>query len=187
MYHPPNIVYLQEKDMKIKVNKTGDVISCKKNYNKETQEISYINIDNENEVYSRSEVEIIVETPYELFGIECGKGWEELLKPIFDYINEYNLDKDDNNKIVPTQIKEKFGGLRFYTNFETSTLTKLIHQAEEESYNTCEICGSKNDVGHTFKGWLSTICFDCIKKQCETKDRKVFWKNASTGEVHEFN
>lgn len=173
--------------MKVKVKKTGNIIYCKKSYNKEKQEISYYNIENENEVYSRAEVETIAETPYELFGVECGKGWENLLKPIFDYINEYNLDKDDYNKIIPVQIKEKFGGLRVYTNFETSTLAKLIHQAEEESYNTCEVCGSKDNVGHTFKGWIRTICLNCIKKECEENDRKTYWKNSSTEEIHEFN
>ena len=33
-----------------------------------------------------------LQTPYELFGVECGDGWKGLLKPIFDYIEKYNSE-----------------------------------------------------------------------------------------------
>ena len=82
-------------------------------------------------------------TPYELFDVECGNGWGELLKPIFDYIENYNKDKDDKNKIEVCQVKQKFGTLRFYTSFSTDELDELIEKAENESAHTCELCGSK--------------------------------------------
>ena len=72
-----------------------------------------------------------IPTPIELFGIECGKGWYKLIEPIIKYIEEYNQDKKEEDKIKIIQIKEKFGELRFYTNFGTEELHKMIEEAEE--------------------------------------------------------
>ena len=70
--------------------------------------------------------------PYELFGVECGEGWKPLYQPILDYAMEHNIEVH--------QVKEKFGGLRIYLASYDSTVRKMIDDAEEKSYNTCEIC-----------------------------------------------
>ena len=101
--------------------------------------------------------------PYDLFGIECEKGWFKLLEPIFDYIKEYNKDKDDEHKIQITQIKEKWGTLRVYVNFGTDELFKLIDEAEDKSETVCEFCGSEENVGTVLTGWFRTICEKCVK------------------------
>ena len=79
--------------------------------------------------------------PYELFGIECGEGWSKLYQPIIDYIEEYNKDKEGEDKIEIWQIKEKFGFLTIYVSRNTDELRKMIKDAEAKSYHTCEICG----------------------------------------------
>lgn len=56
-----------------------------------------------------------------------------------------------------TQVKEKFATLRFYTNWETEEIGKLIEEAEERSSHTCEICGAFGEIGKS-GGWLSTRC-----------------------------
>lgn len=115
-----------------------------------------------------------METPYELFGIECGEGWKEALKPIFAYIEEYN--KNNEEKIEIHQIKEKFGGLRCYCNFVTNELNEIIRNAEYECSNTCELCGSKENVGTTL-GWITTCCEDCVKKMSEQRPSNIYrWK-----------
>jgi hypothetical protein len=55
--------------------------------------------------------------PYELFGLETGLGWYGLILPLIKEIYEYNKQNPDK-EITITQIKEKFGELRFYTNGE---------------------------------------------------------------------
>ena len=100
--------------------------------------------------------------PYELFGIECGKGWNKLIIPILDYIDLYNSGHDD--KIEIFQIKEKFGGLRIYTSFSTPELDKLIDDAEEQSFKTCEYCGSTENVSQT-TGWIKTLCRKCMREK----------------------
>lgn len=100
--------------------------------------------------------------PYELFGIECGKGWNKLIIPILDYIDLYNSGHDD--KIEIFQIKEKFGGLRIYTSFSTPELDQLIDDAEEQSFKTCEYCGSTKNVSQT-TGWIKTLCRKCMREK----------------------
>lgn len=100
--------------------------------------------------------------PYELFGIECGKGWNKLIIPILDYIDLYNSGHDDKIEIL--QIKEKFGGLRIYTSFSTPELDQLIDDAEEQSFKTCEYCGSTENVSQT-TGWIKTLCSKCMREK----------------------
>ena len=115
-----------------------------------------------------------LQSPYELFGVECGEGWNDLLKPLFEYIENYNKDKSEEEKIVIEQVKEKFGTLRFYCNFCTDELNKLIEEAEEKSSKTCELCGSTEDIGYT-TGWITTMCRKCAKKSGENSKNRIFW------------
>lgn len=125
--------------------------------------------------------------PFELFGVECHKGWYKLLEPIFNYVEEYNKDKIDENKIVFLQIKEKWGYLNVYTNFVTEELSKLIDDAENASENMCEECGNTENVGTRTNGWVTTMCLDCCKQEAKDtgcsqrwvrhSDNKEFWIN----------
>lgn len=126
------------------------------------------------------------QTPYELFGKECGPGWDKIIEPLINYIDEYN--KSASVPIEITQIKEKFGGLRFYTDNEPEDFRELVKTAEEESYKTCEICGTKENVGHTL-GWIQTICKDCLYTQvndshCTISEKK--WRPIGSEEIFVF-
>lgn len=59
------------------------------------------------------------------------------------------------------QIKEKFGGLRFYVGKVGTVGLEMIRWAEAQSYSICEACG---DYGSGREGgWLKTLCDDCNK------------------------
>lgn len=96
------------------------------------------------------------------WGFEHGDGW-------FDIV--YDLSKK-LTEIAPdcraVQVKEKFGGLRFYTggikNEIRSTVYDLIDEAERMSYNTCEKCGSTDNVTQT-EGWIYTLCPKCLEER----------------------
>lgn len=96
------------------------------------------------------------------FGIECNKGWYWLLDNLMESITTYCKN---NNKNFPkvVQIKEKFGGLRFYADDTDSKIDGMIWFAEYLSYNICENCGSTDNVEQTEGGWISTLCSNCIK------------------------
>ena len=99
--------------------------------------------------------------PFEGFGIECGKGWYNLLDVLCTKI-EKELDKNKKLKkeFRVSQIKEKFGGLRFYIGCSTDVIDKLIDEAEERSYTVCENCG-ESAVTLSIRGWISTLCKNC--------------------------
>ena len=134
--------------------------------------------------------------PFELFGVECGKGWYKLIQPVVDYINEYNKNKTKEEQIQILQIKEKWGYLNIYTNFGNEELDKLIDEAEDKSLTVCEDCGSEENVGMRLTGWYTTMCLDCLKKEVKERnypqrwqrnsDNKLFWVNTD-GTLEEIN
>lgn len=59
-----------------------------------------------------------------------------------------------------SQIKEKFGGLRFYCS-GTDEIFALVHVAEDASYKICQYCGTTDNVSRIDDGWIRTICTQC--------------------------
>ena len=59
-----------------------------------------------------------------------------------------------------TQIKEKFGGLRWYDQNTTNEILSIIAKYEDLSYKTCISCGKP--ATKISKGWISPYCDDCI-------------------------
>ena len=117
-----------------------------------------------------------LKSPYELFGVECGEGWKDIIQPLFNYVEEYNKEHQDSS-IEILQVKEKWGELFFYVSHEDRKLCDMINDAEAESWKTCECCGSKENIVHT-DGWIMTICKDCLKKlSSDSKRVYSFWEN----------
>jgi hypothetical protein len=54
------------------------------------------------------------------------------------------------------QIKEKFGGLRFYYQGGDDYISGMVTMAESWAGRTCETCGEKGD--HRTGGWIRTLC-----------------------------
>lgn len=121
--------------------------------------------------------------PYELFGFEFNKGWNNIVKPVIEYVEAYNKNKLQDEQICFTQIKEKYGQLCIYTNFVTKELEELINKAEDEASHTCEYCGSKEDVGCTLY-WNMTICHRCLKDMVNKEDRGRFWERCEDSKVY---
>lgn len=99
------------------------------------------------------------------FGFECGDGWQYILWRLCEQI-EVELAKDYELKqqFEVVQVKEKFGGLRFYTNVGNDAIYDLISKAEDESYGTCEVCGEPATLIENNR-WYKTICEICNKKE----------------------
>ena len=82
---------------------------------------------------------------------EVGLGWFPLIKDLITDLIELGWNKE------VCQVKEKFGGLRFYINAATSEAHKRISQAEIESMNSCEVTGKPGKL-RTDIGWYRTLC-----------------------------
>jgi hypothetical protein len=91
------------------------------------------------------------------WGLDVGNGWESLIRELSQKILE--LDPD----CVAVQVKEKFGGLRFYTGPTTNEVFDLIQKYEGKSLKICENCGSDKNVKRVGTGWIYTRCPDCAK------------------------
>lgn len=103
------------------------------------------------------------------WGFEVSDGWFDLI---------YQLSKDlmaISKKVRAVQVKEKFGGLRFYFSYSghvskatDEKVLNLIGKAEDESFAICESCGSRKNVKQT-PGWVITLCGECMKKRIDGK------------------
>ena len=60
------------------------------------------------------------------------------------------------DQVVAAQVKEKFGGLRFYYNGGDDYIRGIVDMAEEMSHVTCEECGSPGTSSN--EGWIRTLC-----------------------------
>lgn len=76
-----------------------------------------------------------------------GPGWSDLIEAIYDRLPE---------DVYISQIKEKFGGLRFYVYGINDELFDFICEMEEKSYTVCEKCGEPGKVRDT--SWIKTLC-----------------------------
>lgn len=84
-----------------------------------------------------------------------GKGWAKLVAPLIE-----RARRDD---VRITQIKEKFGGLRFYTGPASQEFYDEIDKAESASLATCEMCGEAGNMRND-KGWIKTRCNACADR-----------------------
>ena len=79
-----------------------------------------------------------------------GNGWSGLVNRVFDKLESIK----GTIKII--QVKEKYAGLRIYTDYSNSELDEVIRQAERESFKICETCGNPGKVRG--KGYYYTSC-----------------------------
>ena len=94
--------------------------------------------------------------------ISCDKGWYSIIVDIDRRLCEldplYSLQ----------QVKEKFGGLRYYfeptdaTDHETlEKMHEIVRDAEARAGQTCEYCGTTEQVALRKHGWWKTLCDKC--------------------------
>ena len=93
-------------------------------------------------------------------GFACGEGWWPILEKLCSNIQNHIDWKNKQSGIVPqvtvAQIKEKFGGLRFYYDGGDEHINGMVRMAEVWADASCEECGSpgKRRDG----GWIKTLC-----------------------------
>jgi len=105
-------------------------------------------------------------------------GWiahvNKITDNIMGWISKFNSDYDENVTLKILQIKEKFGGLRYYYTLEgyddmsddhfnefdklRNHISDFVHQMEVSTYHICEICGMYGEVTKINRGWLKTLC-----------------------------
>ena len=107
-----------------------------------------------------------------LWGIAVGDGWIDLLDDTLRII-QHRMAKNKHveevigktKQLVAVQIKEKFGGLRFYYEGGDNYIRGVIDAAEVHSYRICEECGEKGKMRN--HNYMNIRCDACDKKWLE--------------------
>ena len=112
------------------------------------------------------------------WGFSHDDGWydiiDSLCASIQNHINNKRYqfremsqeDFDEEHQVVAAQVKEKFGGLRFYVDGGDDWVYGAISMAESISYRTCEVCGAPGKTRGT--GWVRTTCDEHTKPAAST-------------------
>jgi hypothetical protein len=96
---------------------------------------------------------------------DCNEGWYPLIQKLIEDLIELGWDKQI------TQVKEKFGGLRFYINGGSKEIYDRISEAEKESYDICEDCGAPGELRKDL-GWYFTLCDTHHQQKKEERAKK---------------
>ena len=88
------------------------------------------------------------------WGFECDDGWYELIYSLCEKIQAY-IDEVKCQQVIATQVKEKFGSLRFYTAFDLLNEDDVIddiddveHHAPFDTHNEVEIAQAHIEINH---------------------------------------
>jgi len=93
--------------------------------------------------------------------LHVGPGWKDIVTRLIDDLFKLGWDGQ------LCEIKEKFGGLRFYVGKSSNAVDARIGQAEQESVVTCESCGSPGRL--RFDGWIKAMCDKCHTEHRQTR------------------
>lgn len=85
---------------------------------------------------------------------ECGDGWFDLIDTLCGLLQA--VTERGGPQVVAQQVKEKFGGLRFYTAGVNDEQDEMIELAEAMSQRICDVCGNQGKVYS--QGWVGTRC-----------------------------
>lgn len=91
--------------------------------------------------------------------ISCDRGWY----PIICDLDAALAELDPAYELH--QVKEKFGGLRFYFHSDVDgardQMHGLVDEAESRCAATCELCGQPGAPHTNRRSWMKTLCAAC--------------------------
>lgn len=93
------------------------------------------------------------------WGFSCSNGWYQLIYDLSEKLEAEILKQpeEDREHFCASQVKEKFGTLRFYLVSGTDVMWDLIEIAENASATICEVCGKPGEE-NVQNNWVSTSC-----------------------------
>jgi hypothetical protein len=108
-------------------------------------------------------------------GTEHSDGWFDIIDCLCSTIQQHvnwkrktglnarmsDEEFDEIHQVRVAQVKEKWGGLRFYVDGADDYVRGAIDLAESMSFRTCEVCGNKGQ--RRSGGWIRTLCDGCVK------------------------
>lgn len=95
---------------------------------------------------------------------QVGPGWHGILAVLLADLEKLGWNGEIH------QVKEKFGGLRFYIGGGSDEIYERIGKAEWDSLETCENCGAPGEPEGP--GWIRTLCRTCRTAWVLARSRK---------------
>lgn len=91
------------------------------------------------------------------WGFDVGDGWYALIDVLCEELQR-ETDQQGAPQVIATQVKEKYGGLRFYVGCAEERQMAMIDFAEALSYRICEECGAPGSLDERKDRWMTTRC-----------------------------
>jgi len=127
------------------------------------------------------------------WGFNIGRGWQWILANLCEQLEFIN--KETGINVVFEQIKEKFGGARFYFRTELdescgikyaqyqekavfwrNIISLMINSAEESCDYYCAGCGETKHDMITIGGWVFDLCEKCLEKDKNRREGLKAWR-----------
>jgi len=92
-------------------------------------------------------------------GFEHDDGWFDILWRLCEDLEPLvaQFEQETGSQFEVLQVKEKFGGLRFFVNCRRNeAMSQRIGIAADESFHTCEICGQPGELREERS--IKTLC-----------------------------
>ena len=126
--------------------------------------------------------------PFDERGFECEDGWFEIIDQLssaceaeIEALVVEGFDKSQWPRV--SQIKEKFGSLRFRaTGVVSAELQEKFSRAEVASLHTCEKCGVPGRLRK--QGGIHTYCDSCQRKHNASLSAKTNGFSAVSWDVY---
>ena len=93
------------------------------------------------------------------WGFACGDGWFDLIDGLCRDL-QHLTEHEGAPQLVATQVKEKFGSLRFRVQIRTASEAQeaLIEAAIERATRTCNVCGAPGQARRSGRNqWIGSI------------------------------
>ena len=87
--------------------------------------------------------------------LEVNEGWFPIIDKLCSHL-QFHIDHNRKPQLEAVQVKEKFGGLRFYADNADDDQQAVIDFVEYLSLQTCEVCGAEGKPRGG--GWIKTLC-----------------------------
>jgi hypothetical protein len=122
------------------------------------------------------------------WGFEHGDGWYNIINALCDNMQshidwshkqhawdlKWNREHPDEQRpvcepvaqVIVTQVKEKFGSLRFYYQGGDDAISGMVRMAESMSAVMCEECGAPAETRGP--GWIRTLC-EVHERECQER------------------
>lgn len=98
------------------------------------------------------------------YGFCCGDGWFDLIWQLSEQIEAYCQQHPGARDLMATQVKQKFGELRFYVQPKIWDVEYLIEDARVQSLQTCELTGAPGSLCK-LQSEVSFCCYQTLSAE----------------------